>query len=220
MDRMAKVKINTCSRWELLRLPGMGNKIADKICKKMREKGVQFNRDRLANIPCLVISPELFEMIDYTTMVSDFTDLDPLAMYQRLKKIEEPMVGNSDELLSQKVSSPYRHSVSSQPVSVPEMTRVYTPLVSAPMKSNNFLDTDQGSQLYMGSLDSNDSYRPFPIMSQKRVVAGELSQGQVGEMRLQQGTYVVSSTSVQSGISTVCPDVDHVPSNTQSANLG
>ena len=35
---MAKVKINTCSRWELLRLPGVGNKIADKICK-MREKG-------------------------------------------------------------------------------------------------------------------------------------------------------------------------------------
>ena len=168
---MAEVKINTCSRWELLRLPGVGNKIADKICK-MREEGVQFNRDRLANIPYLVISPELFEMIDYTTMVSDFTDLDPLAMYQRLKKVEEPMVGNSDELLSQKLSSPYRHGVSSQPASVPEMTRVYTPLVSAPMKSNNFLDTDQGSQLYMGSLDSNDSYRPFPIMRQKRVVAG------------------------------------------------
>jgi DNA uptake protein ComE-like DNA-binding protein len=37
MDRMPKVKINTCSRWELLRLPGVGNKIADKICK-MREK--------------------------------------------------------------------------------------------------------------------------------------------------------------------------------------
>jgi hypothetical protein len=29
-------------------------------------------------------------------------------------------------------------------------------------------------------------------MNQKRVVAGELSQGQVGDMRLQQGTYVVS----------------------------
>jgi DNA uptake protein ComE-like DNA-binding protein len=27
MDRMAKVKINTCSRWELLRLPGVGNKL-------------------------------------------------------------------------------------------------------------------------------------------------------------------------------------------------
>jgi predicted DNA-binding helix-hairpin-helix protein len=37
MDRMPKVKINTCSRWELLRLPGVGNKIADKICK-MREE--------------------------------------------------------------------------------------------------------------------------------------------------------------------------------------
>ena len=93
-------------------------------------------------------------------------------MYQRLKKVEEPRVGNSDELLSQKVTSPYRHGVSSHPASVPEMTRVYKPLVSAPMKSNNFLDTDQGSQLYMGSLDSNDSYRPFPIMRQKRVVAG------------------------------------------------
>jgi hypothetical protein len=45
-------------------------------------------------------------------------------------------------------------------------------LVSAPMQSNNFLDTDQKSQLYMGSLDSNDSYRPFPSMNQKRVVAG------------------------------------------------
>ena len=123
-------------------------------------------------------------------------------------------MGNSDELLSQKVSSPYRHGVSSQPASVPEMTLVYKPLVSAPIQSNNFLDTDQVSQLYMGSLDSNDSYRPFPIMSQKRVVAGELSQGQVEDMRLQQGTYVVSSTPVQSGISTVCPDVDHVPSNT------
>jgi hypothetical protein len=45
-------------------------------------------------------------------------------------------------------------------------------------------------------------------------VAGELSQGQVGDIRLQQGTYVVSSAPVQSGISTVCPDVDHVTSNT------
>ena len=210
---MAKVKINTCSRWELLRLPGVGNTIADKICK-MREEGVQFTRDNLVNIPYLANSPELFEMIDYTTMVSDFTDLDPLDMYQRLKKVEEPRVGNSDELFSQNVSSPYRHGVSSQPASVPEMTRVYKPLVSAPMKSNNFLDTDQISQLYMGSLDSNDSYRPFPIMNQKRVVAGELSQGQVGDIRLQQGTYIVSSAPVQSGISTVCPDVDHVTSNT------
>jgi hypothetical protein len=42
----------------------------------------------------------------------------------------------------------------------------------------------------MGSLDSNDSYRPFPIMNQKGVVAGELSQGQVGDIRLQQDTYV------------------------------
>jgi hypothetical protein len=33
-------------------------------------------------------------MIDYTTMVSDFTDLDPLDMYQRLKKVEEPRVSN------------------------------------------------------------------------------------------------------------------------------
>jgi hypothetical protein len=66
-------------------------------------------------------------------MVSDFTDLDPLDMYQRLKKVEEPRVSNSDELFSQTVSSPYRHGVSSQPASVPEMTRVYKPLVSAPM---------------------------------------------------------------------------------------
>jgi hypothetical protein len=41
-------------------------------------------------------------------------------------------------------------------------------------------------------------------------VAGELSQGQVGDIPLQQGTYVVSS----SPVSTVCPDVDHVTSNT------
>jgi hypothetical protein len=75
-------------------------------------------------------------MIDYTTMVSDFTDLDPLDMYQRLKKVEEPRVSNSDELFSQTVSSPYRHGVSSQPASVPEMTRVYKPLVSAPMQSH------------------------------------------------------------------------------------
>jgi hypothetical protein len=47
--------------------------------------------------------PELFEMIDYTTMVSDFTDLDPLHMYQRLKKVEEPRVSKSDELFSQTV---------------------------------------------------------------------------------------------------------------------
>jgi hypothetical protein len=84
----------------------------------------------------LIISPELFEMIDYTTTVSDFTDLDPLNMYQRLKNVEEPRVGKSDELLSQKVSSPYIHGVSSHPASVPEPTRVYKPLVSAPMKSN------------------------------------------------------------------------------------
>ena len=82
------------------------------------------------------------------------------------------------------------------------------------MKSNNFLDTDQESQLYMESLDSNDSYRPFPIVSQQRVVAGDLSQGQIGDMRLQQGTYLVSSASVQSGISAVCPDVKYVPPNT------
>jgi hypothetical protein len=68
------------------------------------------------------------------------------------------------------------------------MTRVYKPLVSAPMQRNNFLDTDKKSQLYMGSLGSNDSYRPFPSMNQKRVVVGELSQGQVGDMHLQQGT--------------------------------
>ena len=72
----------------VLRLPGVGNKSADKICN-MREKGVQFNRERLANIPYLVISPELFEMIDYTSAVSDFTDLDPLNMYERLKMVEE-----------------------------------------------------------------------------------------------------------------------------------
>ena len=104
MDRLAKVRINTCSRWELLRLPGMDNNIADKICN-MRKEGVQLNRERLANIPYLVISLELFEMIDYTTTVSDFTDLDPVNMYQRLKKVVEPRVGKSDELLSQKVSS-------------------------------------------------------------------------------------------------------------------
>jgi hypothetical protein len=68
-------------------------------------------------------------------------------MYQRLKKVEEPRVGNSDELFSQKVSSPYRHGVSSQPASVPEMTRVYKPLVSAPMKSNNFLDLSHFADL-------------------------------------------------------------------------
>jgi hypothetical protein len=34
------------------------------------------------------------------------------------------------------------------------------------------------------------------------------------DMHLQQGTYVVSSAPVQSGISTVCPGVDHVTSNT------
>lgn len=151
----------------------MVNKIADQICN-IREEGVQFNRERLANIHYFIISPELFEMIDYTTTVSDFTDLDPLDMYQRLKKVEEPRVGKSDELLSQKVSSPCIHGVSSPPASVPEPTRVYKPLVSAPMKSNNFLDTDQESQLYIGSLDSNDSCRPFPIVSQQRVVAGDL----------------------------------------------
>jgi hypothetical protein len=59
------------------------------------------------------------------------------------------------------------------------------------------------SQLYMGSLGSNDSYRPFPSMNQKRVVVGELSQGQVGDMHLQQGTYVVSSAPVQYGEDTV-----------------
>ena len=195
MDRLAKVKIDTCSRWELLRLSTVGNTIAGKICS-IREEGVQFNRERLANIPYLIISPELFEMIDYTTTVSAFTYLDPLNMHQRLKKVEEPRVGKSDELISQKVSSLYRHGVSSHPASVPEPARVYKPLVSAPMKSNNFLGTDQKSQLYMVSLDSNDSYRPFPIVSQQGVVAGDLSQGEVGDMRLQQGTYVVSSAPV------------------------
>jgi hypothetical protein len=51
-------------------------------------------------------------------------------------------------------------------------------------------------------------------VSQQRVVAGDLSQGQVGDMRLQQGTYVVSSAPVQSGISTLCPYVKHGPPNT------
>jgi hypothetical protein len=55
------------SDYPLLRLPGVGNKIADKICK-MREEGVQFTRDNLVNIPYLANSPELFEMIDYTTI--------------------------------------------------------------------------------------------------------------------------------------------------------
>jgi DNA uptake protein ComE-like DNA-binding protein len=42
MDRQTKVKINTCCRWEWLRLPGVGSKIADRIFD-MREEGVQFN---------------------------------------------------------------------------------------------------------------------------------------------------------------------------------
>jgi hypothetical protein len=89
------------------------------------------------------------------------------------------------------------------------------------MKSNNSLHTDQESQLYMGSLGSCDSYRPFPIVSQQRVMDGDLPQGQVGDMRSQQCTYVFSpaninqqSALVQSGISTVSPDVKHVPPNT------
>jgi hypothetical protein len=41
----------------------------------------------------------------------------------------------------------------------------------------------------------------------------------VGDIRLQQGTYVVSSAPVQSGISTVCPGVDHVTSNTGAQQL-
>jgi hypothetical protein len=53
----------------------VGNKIADKICR-MREEGVQFTRDNLINIPYLAHSPELFEMIDYTTMVSDISGTD------------------------------------------------------------------------------------------------------------------------------------------------
>jgi hypothetical protein len=61
------------------------------------------------------VSPELFEMIDYITTVSDFTDIDPLNMYQRLKKVEEPREGKSDELFSQKVSSPFRQGDSSHP---------------------------------------------------------------------------------------------------------
>jgi len=59
------------------------------------------------------------------------------------------------------------------------------------------------------------------IVSQQRVVDGDLSQGQVGDMRSQQGTYVFSqaninqqSAPIQYGISTVCPDVKHVPPNT------
>jgi hypothetical protein len=54
-------------------------------------------------------------MIDYITTVSDFTDVDPLNMYQRLKKVEEPREGKSDELFTQKVSSPFRQGDSSHP---------------------------------------------------------------------------------------------------------
>jgi hypothetical protein len=64
----------------------------------MREEGVQFNREKLAKIPYLVTSPELFQMVDYTSMVSDFTDLDPLKMFQKLHKFEEPRETKSDEL--------------------------------------------------------------------------------------------------------------------------
>jgi hypothetical protein len=74
------------------------------------------------------------------------------------------------------------------------------PLVPQPFSISDTCLKDQISQLYMGSLDSNDSYRPFPIMNQKGVVAGELSQGQVGDIRLQQDTYVVSSAPVQSRV--------------------
>ena len=70
---------------------------------------------KLANIPYFVTSPGFFEMIDYITTVSDFTDIDPLNMYQRLKKVEEPREGKSDELFSQKVSSPFRQGDSSHP---------------------------------------------------------------------------------------------------------
>lgn len=97
MDRQTKVKINTCSKSGLLRLPGVVNKIADMVLH-MREEGVQFNREKLAKILYLVTSPELFEMVDYTSMVSDFTDLDPLKMFQKLQKIEEPRETKGDEL--------------------------------------------------------------------------------------------------------------------------
>ena len=63
--------------------------------------------------------------------------------------------------------------------------------------------------------------RTDPIVSQQRVVDGDLSQGQVGDMRSQQDIYVFypaninqQSVLVQSGISTVYPDVKHVPPNT------
>lgn len=91
------------------------------------------------------------------------------------------------------------------------------------MKSNNFSDTDQEFQLYMGSLNSSDSYMPF--VSHQRVLDRDVSQGPVGDMRSQQGIYVLSpaninqqSAPVQSGISTVhtgiYPDVKHVSPNT------
>jgi hypothetical protein len=74
---LTQVVINTCSRWELLRLPGVGNKIADKICK-MREEGVQFTRDNLVNIPYLANSPELLEKVcmnHYYLMTQCITEL-------------------------------------------------------------------------------------------------------------------------------------------------
>jgi hypothetical protein len=146
----------------------VGNKIADKICR-MREEGVQFTRDNLINIPYLAHSPELFEMIDYTTMVSD-----------------TPCI---TEIFDQYLRNYYSALVLKPKVYKPESFQGLTQVV---MKHR---------------------VCTMRTLNQKRVVAGELSQGQVGDIRLQQGTYVVSSAPVQSGISTVCPGVDHVTSN-------
>ena len=128
MDKQTKVEINTCSRSELLRLPGVGNKIVDKILQ-MRKEGVQFNKDKLAKVSYLVTSPQLFEMVDYTTMVADidFTDLDLFKMFHKLNKFEEPRETKSEELFSQTVSALSRQGESLHPVSVSGPTQVYNP---------------------------------------------------------------------------------------------
>jgi hypothetical protein len=66
-------------------------------------------------------------MIEYITTVSDFTDIDPLNMYQRLKKVEEPREGPCIiGILDLYAKNYYFSSVLTLGVNKPESVRVST----------------------------------------------------------------------------------------------
>ena len=64
---MTRVLINFCSTEELMSLPGVGAKGADKILEMREAKGdLEFEDLRLSQVPYLRLTPQLIKCLDFT----------------------------------------------------------------------------------------------------------------------------------------------------------